>query len=88
MTKAQFNKEMDDLVVVCVAVMDKYQQLLACDDNEEAGKVAIEEFKTAIANFQRKCFRLTPEIKRLSKEEPEYNVLLEKLIETIKLLSH
>lgn len=88
MTKVQFNKEMDDLVDVCTAVMVKYQELLACDDNEEAGKVALEEFQTAIANFQRKCFRLTPEIKRLSKEQPEYTVLLEKLIETIKLLSH
>lgn len=87
MTQEQFNQELDKLVTICASVIEAHNNMLDAEEDIEDIKKYSEELDTAIANFQRQCFYLMPEVKKKTKTEPEYEVLLEKLMDTIKLLS-
>lgn len=87
MDEVKFNEELDKLVTICGKVIEAHHNLLSVDEDDlENAQKYSEELNTAIDNFQRQCFYIMPEVKRKSKVNPEYNILLEKLKDTIKLL--
>jgi hypothetical protein len=86
----KFNEELDTLYILCLDVTNCYERLLAIEgmpNYEELVVAATKRLYESIHEFQKHCFRITPEVKRRSKVDPSYNELLEKLKETVTLLS-
>jgi hypothetical protein len=86
----KFNQELDTLYNLCLAVTNAYERVLDIEgmpNYEELVVAATRDLYSKIEDFQKHCFKITPEVKRRSKEDPSYLELLEKLKETINLLS-
>lgn len=86
MTKNVLKHELDGLIETAQVIVQLDRMIADLEEDAENRKDFIIEFETLMNDFQRRCFRIVPLVKKQIKTNPEYKDLLGKLKDCIKVL--
>lgn len=86
MIKNVLKHELDGLIETAQVIVQLDRMISELEEDAENRKEFIIEFETLMNDFQRRCFRIVPLVKRQIKTNPEYKDLLVKLKDCIKVL--